>query len=947
MKEKFLFLLFFGLLSIQASPQLPQFSKIYTERYSNLLYGEQFDSSGYLFCGIREQINADSLAVIKTNKKGTIEWYYTLKTASSFSKPKFAAVINSNLIVAATQKAYSGELTITGLNSGGEKLWTKSYFINSNFFVLKVISRGDDFIVGLQTDNINLAVLCFDTEGNLKWQKNNTIGTFSNKADIVILPDSSFVVASSVGLVKLNKFGELVFTKNTIVTKLHLAETEMLIGVRNNSLFKMDFECNFIWGKPFTSQSLSDVVYSPLGYYLTSTSGSTILKIDLDGNKIGEEDSRRISNSLFICTDNTLLMAGQNFACKADENGKSTVIDISQPAAGELVNNLSEYYIRWYSSNVEFVNIEYSTNSGTDWNTIINYFPSSAYFIWSIPDISSDSCLIRIKDSYNYSIFAVNENTFRIQSFNSYDYIAANEILMWIGNNGDGSHDPNTDGSGFYWPGGINNTGQTAIFEDGLCWGGKVDGEIRVNGNTHRQGLKPGNILPDGTAANPIDPKFRVYKIKKNWEYLPPSPERDKYEYNFLNWPADLGAPWIDNNNDGIYSPGIDQPDYVGDEVLFYVANDLDTNTTRFTYGSNPIGFEFQTTVYAFERENLKNVVFKKYQIINKSEADITELYFTYWADCDLGDANDDWSAIDTNLSISYIYNGDNDDGMYGVQPPAVAHLLLQSPIVSAGINDSAFYKSRWIKGFKNIKINAGGMILKHGLMQPYPGNPRQGIYEGSIEFYNIMKGLANNGEPIIDPNTGDTTTFCVPGDPVAGTGWYHGQGFPGGNPPGDSYYQLACGPFNMAPGDTQEVVYAIFMSQGSSNIQSIAELRKDASYYLNSYYNNFPVSVEDKNSLLPDEFVLYQNYPNPFNPTTKIQFTLPSPSKGEGSGVRFSTLKIYDILGREITTLINKELAPGNYEVEFNASTLASGVYFYRIESGSFSQTKKMVLIR
>ncbi|MBZ0198675.1 MAG: T9SS type A sorting domain-containing protein [Ignavibacteriaceae bacterium] len=97
----------------------------------------------------------------------------------------------------------------------------------------------------------------------------------------------------------------------------------------------------------------------------------------------------------------------------------------------------------------------------------------------------------------------------------------------------------------------------------------------------------------------------------------------------------------------------------------------------------------------------------------------------------------------------------------------------------------------------------------------------------------------------------------------------------------------------------------------------------------------------------IANNFSLEQNYPNPFNPSTKIKFTLPSPSQGEGPRVRSITLKIYDILGCEITTLINKELAPGNYEVEFNGSSLASGVYFYRLEAGSFIQTKKMILLR
>jgi len=95
------------------------------------------------------------------------------------------------------------------------------------------------------------------------------------------------------------------------------------------------------------------------------------------------------------------------------------------------------------------------------------------------------------------------------------------------------------------------------------------------------------------------------------------------------------------------------------------------------------------------------------------------------------------------------------------------------------------------------------------------------------------------------------------------------------------------------------------------------------------------------------NDFKLEQNYPNPFNPATKIKFSLPSHSESEGQSVSLVTIKVYDLLGREITTLINNELSPGNYEVDFNGSNLASGVYFYRLESGSFSSTKKMMIIR
>ncbi|MEO8666126.1 MAG: T9SS type A sorting domain-containing protein, partial [Ignavibacteria bacterium] len=89
----------------------------------------------------------------------------------------------------------------------------------------------------------------------------------------------------------------------------------------------------------------------------------------------------------------------------------------------------------------------------------------------------------------------------------------------------------------------------------------------------------------------------------------------------------------------------------------------------------------------------------------------------------------------------------------------------------------------------------------------------------------------------------------------------------------------------------------------------------------------------------LPDNFKLSQNYPNPFNPTTKISFNIPK------SGL--VTLKIYDMVGKEVATLVNEVKNIGNYEVEFNGSNLSSGTYFYRMESTNFVDTKKMILIK
>jgi hypothetical protein len=104
--------------------------------------------------------------------------------------------------------------------------------------------------------------------------------------------------------------------------------------------------------------------------------------------------------------------------------------------------------------------------------------------------------------------------------------------------------------------------------------------------------------------------------------------------------------------------------------------------------------------------------------------------------------------------------------------------------------------------------------------------------------------------------------------------------------------------------------------------------------------------SVDQTSSHIPARFALNQNYPNPFNPSTSISFSIPASSAG-GPHSSSVTLKVYDLLGREVATLVNEQLVPGDYERTFNAEGLTSGVYFYRLHAGGFVQTKKLLLLR
>ena len=98
-------------------------------------------------------------------------------------------------------------------------------------------------------------------------------------------------------------------------------------------------------------------------------------------------------------------------------------------------------------------------------------------------------------------------------------------------------------------------------------------------------------------------------------------------------------------------------------------------------------------------------------------------------------------------------------------------------------------------------------------------------------------------------------------------------------------------------------------------------------------------LAVEEISNEVPSVYSLKQNYPNPFNPTTNIQFAIPKAG--------FVTMKVYNLLGQEVSTLVDEYKNAGTYKVDFNASNLSSGVYFYKIDAGNYTNVKKMILMK
>ncbi|MCX6160202.1 MAG: phospholipase D-like domain-containing protein [Ignavibacteriae bacterium] len=134
------------------------------------------------------------------------------------------------------------------------------------------------------------------------------------------------------------------------------------------------------------------------------------------------------------------------------------------------------------------------------------------------------------------------------------------------------------------------------------------------------------------------------------------------------------------------------------------------------------------------------------------------------------------------------------------------------------------------------------------------------------------------------------------------------------------------------------------FSYNNDENLLFIFSPRVNNLYY-QEFYKRFrgaggeTIGIQKISSETPSKFSLSQNYPNPFNPTTNIQFSM--------CNYQFVTLKVFDMLGREIATLVNEKLAPGSYKVTFNGMDYSSGVYFYRLTTNNFTDTKRMLLIK
>jgi hypothetical protein len=503
-----------------------------------------------------------------------------------------------------------------------------------------------------------------------------------------------------------------------------------------------------------------------------------------------------------------------------------------------------------------------------------------------------------------------------------------NNIDLPLSNNGAVYEAPGAPG---YYPNGQTTLG--FLFCGGLAFTGYVDDSLRASWMAASVLLE--EWQPGKWGMDPNNPLARFYVVSSS-----DGPGSQAY----IDWvdAVSLGAQFIDLNGDGQYDPIVDKPPVIGDKIIWTVFNDNTFYTYPGGFGTPPMGLEIHQTVWALARTDWHgDVIFFWQRLINTGGNQIDSLIYSVWEDADIGDYTDDLVGCDTTLNLGYCYN-DGDDNNYGNDPPAFGIKLLQGPVVNSPGDTAFVYQgpSASIDTLYNRKNLSMTSFMYHGL-----GGAPPSPQTAQVARYYQEGGKDAQGNPI-DPTlwgVGGTSTtdpkFVYSGDPVVGNGWLDDD-------PADKVFLVNSGPFDMAAGDTQDIVFAYIVRQGSSPLNSV-QIMKQATGFLDDFFpdSTIIVSVDDKSLItgIPGSFRLLQNYPNPFNPTTTINYQLAGSGEVE--------LTIYNLLGQQIRTLVNAKQPAGFYKIEWNGRDdagreVASGVYVYQLKTEGIIQNLKMILL-
>ncbi|MFL5766056.1 MAG: T9SS type A sorting domain-containing protein [Bacteroidia bacterium] len=510
------------------------------------------------------------------------------------------------------------------------------------------------------------------------------------------------------------------------------------------------------------------------------------------------------------------------------------------------------------------------------------------------------------------------------------------------------------------------SNGPTSLFA-GSLWIGGIDASntLKVAAMTYRQtgnDFWPGPLsslaITDATTCLTWD---KFYKIDKSavqsyigWfdgGQVGANPTDASMMDVILNWPStgpegQPMAPYYDRNGNGVYDPYAgDYPDFYlgdgtrptnnacsarlfGDEVLFWVFNDKGNVHTE--TGGAAIGLEVQAQAFAFQTNNeINNMTFYHYTLINKSSFRLDSTYFGVWVDPDLGSASDDYVGCDVELGLGYCYNGDLVDDNppsgqipYGVNPPAIGCDFFEGPYADPnGVDDApatvpASFTNYGDSIVDNERIGMSKFVYYNN-DNSLTGNPG-----GATDFYQYLAGVWRDGTPITYGGTGHLTgvtcNYMFPGtsDPTGfGTGgssqapWDEASV---GNVPADRRFLQSAGSFTLQPGSVNTITTGLVWARATQggNLASVT-LMKGADAKAQDLFNNCfaLLSGPDAPNLsiqeLDHELILTWTNPTSNTATNNVNETYSEDydkSSGADSLYRFQGYMVYQLKDETVT---------------------------------------------
>ncbi|MEO8067399.1 MAG: T9SS C-terminal target domain-containing protein [Flavobacteriales bacterium] len=545
-----------------------------------------------------------------------------------------------------------------------------------------------------------------------------------------------------------------------------------------------------------------------------------------------------------------------------------------------------------------------------------------------------------------------------------------------------------------------DRSGPHALFAGSLWMGGlSPDNQLKLAAVRFRQvgnDFWPGPLTNDGTASIAADV---CTDFDKTWKTNRNDVARHNGYYLCLNdpdcnvneefpgyiapsifseWPAigDVAAgqdlyiaPFNDFNGDGDYEPGDgDSPGYdldgtidcksrfredaiplFGDENIWWVFND--NGNAHSESSGQPIGMEIRAQAFAFAtNDEVNNMTFYNYVVINQGTQTLTNTYFGQWVDCDLGCANDDYVGCDVQRGLGYAYNGtDNDAGSacvgggigYGVQPPAIGMDFFEGPYQDAdGVDnplttDCNAARAGFGIPYKGIGIGYGDTVVdneRYG-MRAFLYHNNDGSVTGdpdiAIDYYNFLRAIWKDNSPNLyggtghidgggDPNTpaqymfpGDSDplgwgTNCVPQAP-----WSE---ITEGNPPADRRFIQSAGPFTLEPGAYNNITVGAVWARATAGgpVASVEEVRKADDKAQSLFDNCFkilngPDAPELNVAELDRELILYINNPGNSNnnvliPEDYVELDPAIPESATDRFYRFQGYLVYQVANAEVS---------------------------------------------